>query len=170
MELLGKNTTTKKNKVKKVIGLAHSGWRGTVNQMGVCMVRKMQEVYGCQPEDIVACIGSSICRDCYEVSEEVAVQFTENFWAQSQVKDFCEEAYLKQKYSSQEILIPGKAEGKWQLDLWLANLAVLRSAGIPLENISVTDICTCCNASYLFSHRATNGKRGNLGAFLMLKG
>lgn len=155
---------------KGVIGMAHSGWRGTVNQMGAHMVRKMKEVYGCLPENIVACIGSSICRDCYEVSEEVAVQFKEGFWARPNVKAYCEEAYAEKKYLSAEILMPGKSEGKWQLDLWLANLAVLRSAGILLKNVSVTDICTCCNAPYLFSHRATNGKRGNLGAFLMLKG
>lgn len=158
------------DRVKCVIGLAHSGWRGTVNQMGACMVFKMQETYGCNPKDIVVCIGSSICRDCYEISEEVATQFQENFWSRENVEGYCEEAYAQKKYPSKDILVPGKEKGKWQLDLWLANLIVLRSAGIPLENISVTDICTCCNAPYLFSHRATNGKRGNLGAFLMIKG
>ena len=155
---------------KCVIGMAHSGWRGTVNQMGACMVRKMQEVYNSDPADIIACIGPSICQDCYEISEEVALQFREGFWAGESTKRFCEEAFTEGKYPRKDILIPGKANDKWQLDLWLANLAVLRSAGIPLENISVTDICTCCNAPYLFSHRATNGKRGNLGAFLMIKG
>lgn len=155
---------------KCVIGMAHSGWRGTVNQMGACMVRKMQEVYNCNPSDIVACIGPSICQECYEISEEVALQFRQGFWAEKNIQTYCDEAFAKGVYPHNDILIPGKANDKWQLDLWLANLAVLRSAGIPLENISVTDICTCCNAPYLFSHRASNGKRGNLGAFLMIKG
>lgn len=158
------------DKEKQVIGMAHSGWRGTVNQMGACMVRKMQEMFGCNPADIIACIGPSICRDCYEISDEVAVQFKEGFWKQTNVEEFCNEALTQKNYSNQELLIPGKEAGKWQLDLWLANFAVLRSAGIPIDNISVTDICTCCNAPYLFSHRASNGKRGNLGAFIMLKG
>ncbi|MDD6504834.1 MAG: laccase domain-containing protein, partial [Lachnospiraceae bacterium] len=30
-------------------------------------------------------------------------------------------------------------------------------------------ICTCCNPQLLFSHRASCGKRGNLGAFLMIR-
>lgn len=158
------------DRVKGVIGMAHSGWRGTVNQMGACMVGKMQEVYGCNPTDIIACIGPSICRDCYEISDEVAVQFKEGFWKQASVEGFCSEALAQKNYPNKELLIPGKEAGKWQLDLWLANFAVLRSAGIPTENISVTDICTCCNAPYLFSHRASNGKRGNLGAFIVLKG
>lgn len=157
------------DRVKKVIGLAHSGWRGTVNGMGACMVKRMQEEFGCNPKDILAGIGPSICQECYEISEEVAVQFQTGFWSESNIEDYYIEAYEAGAYPTKEILIPGKEEGKYQLDLWLANMAVLRSAGVPLANISITDLCTCCNAPYLFSHRATGGKRGNLGAFMMLK-
>lgn len=137
--------------VKRVIGLAHSGWRGTVEQMGKHMVQAMEERFGCKPQDLVAAIGPSICQSCYEISEEVAVQFQEGFW-----KD-------------KEVLSPGKEPGKYQLDLWKANEEVLVSSGILRWNIDVTDVCTCCNSEYLFSHRASNGRRGNLGAFLMLR-
>lgn len=157
------------DKTKNVIGLAHSGWRGTVNGMGACMVKRMQEEFGCKPEDILTGIGPSICQDCYEISEEVAIRFKEGFWSEQSIKAFCKEAYEQGAFATQNILVPGKEVGKYQLDLWLANVVVLRSAGIPLANISVTDLCTCCNAPYLFSHRATGGKRGNLGAFLMIK-
>ena len=136
--------------IKNVIGLAHSGWRGTAAGMGRCMVHKMQEVYGCDPQDIIAAIGPSICQNCYEIGEEVAMEFQKGLW-----KD--------------ELLKPGKEKGKYQLDLWLANLIVLQSAGISLDHIDITDICTCCNPEYLFSHRASHGMRGNLAAFLMLK-
>ena len=61
--------------VHRAIGLAHSGWRGTVAGMGACMVRYMQEHFNSRPEELVAAIGPSICVDCYEVSEEVAEQF-----------------------------------------------------------------------------------------------
>ena len=71
-------------------------------------------------------------------------------------------------YPHSQILRPGRAEGKYQLDLWLANLLILRGAGIPLSRIQVTDVCTCCNSGYLFSHRASGEKRGNLAAFLMM--
>ena len=60
--------------VRKVIGLSHSGWRGTVNRMGRVTLEKMHEVYGTDPEDVVAAIGPSICQDCYEVSEDVILE------------------------------------------------------------------------------------------------
>lgn len=155
--------------VKEVVGLAHSGWRGTVAGMGRHMVKRMQEEFGCEAKDIQTAIGPSICQSCYEISEEVAEQFRAGFWSEDGVKTFCKEACLAGLHPTGELLLAGKAEGKYQLDLWLANYVVLRSAGILPEHISMTDICTNCNPDYLFSHRATDGKRGNLAAFLMLK-
>jgi len=140
--------------VHRAIGSAHSGWRGTVNAMGRHMVEAMGEAFGSRPEDMIAAIGPSICRDCYEVSEEVAEQFGRLFSGNAKVG---------------EIVTPGRAPGKYQLDLWLANEMLLEEAGIPESHISVTDICTCHNSGYLFSHRASGGRRGNLGAFLMLR-
>lgn len=134
---------------KKVIGLAHSGWRGTVGRIGGRMIKLMQEEYGCEPGDILAAIGPSICRDCYEVSQDVADIFKKEF--------------------GEAVLWTGRTVGKYQLDLWTANELVLQQAGLSGEQITVTDICTCCNPTLLFSHRASAGKRGNLGAFLMLK-
>ncbi len=154
---------------KKVIGLAHSGWAGTVHRMGACMVQKLQDTFGCNPADLHTAIGPSICQACYEISEEVANFFKEGFWAGECVKEFCMEAKIAGLHSTGKLLESGKMPGKYQLDLWLANYIVLRSAGIKAENIAMTDICTKCNSEYLFSHRATGGKRGNLAAFLMLK-
>ena len=68
-----------------------------------------------------------------------------------------------------EILTAGRAEDKFHLDLWAANRIILEEAGVQPDHIAVTDICTCCNPERLFSHRASHGKRGNLGAFLMVK-
>ena len=67
------------------------------------------------------------------------------------------------------VIMPGKAEGKYQLDLWLANLILLLRAGVLLKRIDITDICTACNPEILFSHRASHGKRGNLGGMIRLR-
>ena len=61
--------------VEKVAALAHSGWRGTVGRIGAKMVRFLESEFGCKKENIVAAIGPSICRSCYEVSEDVAEKF-----------------------------------------------------------------------------------------------
>lgn len=135
--------------VRRAIGLAHSGWRGTVGRMGECMVRGMTETFGTNPRDLIAAIGPSICRECYEVSGDVAQEFAAQF-------------------AGTKVVTPGKAKGKYQLDLWLANQLILLQAGLREERISVTDICTCHNPAYLFSHRASHGRRGNLAAFLYI--
>lgn len=150
------------------IGLAHAGWRGTVACMGACMVKAMEEQFGTCPENLRAAVGPSICWECYEVGEEVAAAFRP---LQEGLAETFTEIRKSGLFSARDCMLlrEGKSRGKYQLNLWLANLAVLRASGIPLENISVTDICTCHNPEYLFSHRASHGKRGNLGAFLMLK-
>lgn len=138
--------------VQKAIGLAHSGWRGTVKRMGARMVEEMERCFGSRPEDLLAAIGPSICQECYEVGPEVAQAFGE-----------------LERESGVKLAIPGRKPEKYQLDLWLANGKILELAGIPREQIQVTDICTCHNPELLFSHRASGGRRGGLCAFLMLK-
>lgn len=133
------------------IGLSHSGWRGTVKRMGAVTLAAMEKAYGTRPEEVICAIGPSICRDCYEVSGDVAEEFAKEFSGRER-----------------EILTDQGKE-KYLLDLWRANELVLKEAGILPEHLAVTNICTCCNEKLLFSHRATMGKRGNLGAFLTIK-
>ncbi|MCD8249254.1 MAG: peptidoglycan editing factor PgeF [Lachnospiraceae bacterium] len=137
--------------VHRAIGLSHSGWKGTVHRMGAVTLRRMREEFGTEPGDVIAAIGPSICQDCYEVSEDVASQFRQEFSG-----------------NVDEHLLYQKENGKYQLNLWRANEKVLLTAGIRKEHLAVTNLCTCCNPGMLFSHRASGGKRGNLGAFLQL--
>ena len=136
--------------VHKAIGLSHSGWRGTVNRMGKATIEAMEMEYGSKPRDLRCAIGPSICQDCYEVSEDVAAEFKRAF------------------AGHENELLTKKQGGKYQLDLWKANEIVLLEAGVLSEHLQITDICTCCNPDLLFSHRASHGQRGNLGAFLYL--
>lgn len=138
--------------VHKAIGLSHAGWRGTVNQIGNKTLALMHQNYGTMPEDVIAAIGPSICVDCYEVSKEVVNEFQEKLG--EEITKAC--SYQKDK-------------DKYQLDLWKANQFILQKAGVKEENISISNICTCCNPTLLFSHRASKGLRGNLAAFLSLK-
>ena len=137
--------------VHRAIGMSHSGWKGTVGKMGAATITAMKREFGTEAKDLVCAIGPSICQDCYEVSEDVADAFKEAFPGHAD-----------------EILLD-KKNGKYQLDLWRTNEIVLTEAGVLKENIAVTNICTCCNPDLLFSHRASHGKRGNLGAFIYLR-
>lgn len=138
--------------VKKAIGLSHSGWKGTVGKIGKATVQAMEREYGTNPEDLIVAIGPSICQDCYEVSEDVIEEF--------------QKAFPREQWAG---LFYRKENGKYQLDLWEANRQIFLEAGVKPENISMPNLCTCCNPQLLFSHRASKGKRGNLAAFLALK-
>ena len=131
--------------VHRAIGMSHSGWKGAAT------VEAMNREFGTEAKDLVCAIGPSICQECYEVSVDVADAFKEAFPGRSE-----------------EILLD-KKNGKYQLDLWRANEIVLTEAGVLKEKIAVTNICTCCNPNLLFSHRASHGKRGNLGGFIYLR-
>ena len=136
----------------RAVGASHSGWRGTVGKIGAKTVQVMQREFRSDPADLRVGIGPSICADHYEVSEDVAEKFREAFPG--------EERRLLEYRGN-----PGHV----QLNLWEACRITLREAGVQEKNIFVTDICTACNPEVLFSHRASHGKRGNLGAFIMLR-
>lgn len=138
--------------VRRCIGLSHAGWRGTVGKIGKKTVELMREQYGSSPEDLVAAIGPSICQSCYEVSRDVIEKFQEAF----------DERFWPELFYE-------KGGGKYQLNLWRANELGFLEAGVRPERIAAAGVCTCCNPGLLFSHRASRGRRGNLGAFLMLK-
>ncbi|MCC8103159.1 MAG: peptidoglycan editing factor PgeF [Clostridiales bacterium] len=152
--------------VHKAIGLSHSGWRGTVNDIAGATVRKMRERYGTNPSELIAAIGPSICQDCYEVGEdvisEVRKQYPEALWT---ILYSGKEA---EKTDGQKNTSEG-SDPKYQLNLWECCRQNMLLAGLCFENITVTDLCTCCNPEIFFSHRASHGKRGNLAGFLALK-
>ena len=136
-----------------VIGLSHSGWRGTVNNMAQATVDKMSYEFGSRPCDIAAFIGPSICASCYEIGDDVARNFRDRYGAES-------EKILTKKEAA--------SEDKYYLNLHAANRINMLNAGISPQNIHVTDICTCCNPELLFSHRASKGKRGGLFGYMII--
>ena len=138
---------------KKAIGLAHSGWKGTAGNIAKNVVEMMSQEYGTDPGDVVGVIGPGICGKCYEISEDVAEIFKDN--------------YDSEKCPG--VVVPrADIEGKYLLDLHKANYYNMLSAGLREENIFISDVCTMENADNLFSHRATQGKRGGMSAFLCI--
>lgn len=137
---------------KQVIALIHAGWRGTVKKIGAKTVQLMEDNFGSKSEDILAVIGPSIGACCFEVSEDVKIEVEKMF-----NRDIIDKIVKKQ------------SKNKYMIDLWTANEEVLLEAGIKKEHIEKTDICTMCNKDFLFSHRGTDGKRGNMVAIMALK-
>lgn len=136
--------------VRRAIGVAHAGWRGTVAGIAGKTAQAMVAQYGCQPGDIHAAVGPSIGPCCYEVDEAVA-------------------GPLRQHYGpgADALLTPGKAPGKYQLDLWAANRLDLERAG--LTDVTIAGACTSCQVDRLFSHRAESGQAGRGAALIAMQ-
>ncbi len=141
---------------KKAIGLAHAGWRGTAKDIAGNVIKKMKEDFGSDPKDLIAFIGPGICRDHYEVGEDVEKEFEGRY------------GEVKRKHVLKE-LPPKDGQKKYLLNLHMANYYNMTAAGMEMTDIYITDICTYCNPQLLFSHRYTAGQRGGMCAFLMIR-
>lgn len=135
---------------EKAIGLAHAGWRGTVGEIGKKMIKEMKNNFNTNPENLICAIGPAIGSCCYEVDKP------------------CAEQFLKLKNLPTETFVKKISSNKYIVDLLKANEEILVLNGVKKANITVSDICTKCNSHLLWSHRATNGKRGTMAAFLTL--
>jgi len=135
---------------KKVIGAAHSGWKGTVTKIAAEVVRKMQETYHSSPSDIVVAIGPSIGPCCYKVGGEVMEAVLRHFGTTNGFISFENEDFAP------------------MLDLWTANKTQLLEIGVPEENIEIAGLCTQCNHDEFFSSRYGKGITGRFGAGIMI--
>lgn len=136
--------------VKKAIGACHAGWRGTANGIAMETVRLMQQRFGSQPEDILACIGPAIDQDHFEVGQDVY--------------DAVSAHSLRP-----ERLLAANARGRWQFNIWQANVDQLLSAGLTADHISVVEVSTFLRNDLFYSHRRRlGGKTGRMGAVIML--
>jgi hypothetical protein len=138
--------------VKKVVGLVHAGWLGTVQQVAAVAVEAMRACYGSRPQDILAGIGPSIAAHHYEVGPEVVAQVQVAFGADA--------AGLLLSANG------GSVEGRALLDLWAANRLALERTGV--RRVEVAGICTACNLEDWYSHRGEKGQTGRFGALIAL--
>ncbi len=134
---------------KKIIGLAHSGWRGTAQKISQEMLKKLTKDFNSKPEHILVGIGPSIGPCCFEVDKDVYDIFTN--------QDDRYMQYIKKK------------DLKYHIDLWSINKLILKDNGILSKNIVSANICTKCNTDTYFSHRGQKGKRGTMIGVMMLK-
>ena len=123
--------------IKKVIANTHSGWRGTLQEISVKTVKKMQNDFGCNPKDIIVCICPSIRKCHFEVDEDVYKLFFKQFNKLGNVDRFIE-----------------KKGEKWNIDTVLINKIILKNVGLKEENIIDSGICSICNKDLIHSFRA----------------
>jgi len=136
---------------KKVVAIAHAGWRGTVSQIASKTVKKMVEAFGVAPQDIIALIGPCIAKCCFEVKQDVA----EKLLATIQCRRDGNPALLKTPLPSIHV------------DLKELNKLQLLASGVT--KIDLCEYCTCCDSGLFFSYRAEQGKTARHSAVIVLR-
>lgn len=130
----------------RVIALAHSGWKGTVLEIGAKVVHTMGKRFNTKPENVIAAIGPSIGVCHFEVGDEVADIFRDKFGGG-----------VLEKHE------------KYHVNMQKAIKIQLENSGVAEKNIIESGVCTYCNSELLFSHRKTAGKRGVMAAIMEIK-
>lgn len=134
--------------VQGVVGIAHAGWRGTVQGVGAATIRALVRSFGCKPANIQVGIGPCIGPRKYQVGEEVVDAVRAYFG------------------TIEGLIRRDPADGTAYFDLWAANRRDLERAGV--EQIEIAGICTAENTDEFFSHRAEHGRTGRFGAVIAL--
>lgn len=135
---------------KRVVAIAHGGWKGTVASIAEKTLTRMEEAFGTQPKDVLVGIGPSIGPCCFEVGAEVAERFRAAF-------PYADEWLITEK------------DGHPHVNLWEANRQQMLRAGVPEENIQIAGECTCCRHKWYYSYRADGGKTGRIAAMIALR-
>jgi hypothetical protein len=129
---------------RRVVGMAHAGWRGVVAGVLQASVRTLTEQLSCQVESIWAGVGPTIGPCCYDVGANVA----------RDIACACP--------SGADVV--RRVDGQSYADLPAAVEAQLRAAGI--QRVDQASLCTSCRVDEFFSHRAENGRTGRFGVVI----
>jgi len=135
--------------VYKAVGLAHSGWKGTVLKIVTRMLERMEDEFGTRPADCLVAIGPSISANNYEVDDRVFNSF-------------------KKTNLPLHKFFRKNNDGKYQLDLWKANEIILRNKGIPSEQIIQSKLCTYSHSDLFYSYRRDGKNTGRMASIIVL--
>ena len=126
----------------------HAGWRGTVQRIVEKAVTRMTEVFGSDPQNLIAQIGPGIHLESFEVGDEVYQTFEKEGFPME---------LISKKYE------------KWHIDLPECNRLQLVAAGIPETHIAVSPVCTFQQSDIFFSARKLSINSGRIFTGILLQ-
>lgn len=132
-----------------VAAAVHCGWRSSVADILGNALEKMVSL-GAKAEDVRAAMGAAIGKCCFETDDDVPRAI---------------DAYIGADAAG---CYTQRSDGKYMVDLRLANKKRLLQLGLKEENIDLSEECTYCSHDKYWSHRYTKGKRGSQGAVIVL--
>lgn len=139
------------DKINGAVGIAHSGWRGTVSEIGAKTVKAMEREFGTNAGELVCCIAPAIGACCFQVDKPVVDEFISNI-----------------PWSGVFIKTDAENDGKFYIDLHSINEQILVNAGVDRDNIENSRFCTKCHPELFYSHRLMGSDRGSLAGMISL--
>lgn len=130
---------------RKVVGIAHVGWRGVVLNICKKMLLAMYNTFQCNPQDILTIIGPSIGECCFEVQGDILSEFE----------------------NSKNYII--KRNNRIFINLQQVCFEQMRECRITKQNIYISNICTSCNNDIYSSYRKDRNKTTGMGGVIGLK-
>jgi hypothetical protein len=132
--------------VNRAIGMAHSGWKGTMKKIVVNTWEAMQKEFNTSAADLQIFIGPGIGSCCFEIQTDLVGK-------------------VKAEFSSFHDIINNENNSiTW--DLQETNVQLLLQAGVNPLNINTCKLCTACNTDSFYSYRSENGDTGRMGALI----
>jgi YfiH family protein len=131
---------------RRIAGAVHAGWRGTAAGAAAGAVRAMRDTFGSDPTDIVAAIGPCLGSCCGEVGTDVVDAFRAGGHRDADIDRWFRSGPTPRPY----------------LDLEQANRDQLASAGVFLDHIHASGLCTKTHRDRFHSYRASKDQAGRL--------
>ena len=129
---------------RKAVAGIHAGWRGSKAEIVRLAIERMQSEFHSELKNLIGYIGPGAGVCCYEVGEDVAQQFPENY-------------------------LSAGIKSKPRLDLKGFNKSLMISAGMDESQIEISEYCTICNESLFHSFRRDKERSGRMLAVIGMK-
>ena len=131
--------------IHEVVAAIHAGWRGTANAIVQKTLNKMTLHFHTNPSDCFAYVGTCISQSYFEVDDDVAQYFDQEFYVFDKEKD------------------------KYFIDLKGCNARALSDAGLMKNHIAISPFCTVKDNDLFFSHRHEKGTTGRFGVIIGMR-
>ncbi len=131
----------------RAVGLAHSGWKGTMGRIVVNSLDAMTREFGTLPECVQVLIGPGIAKCCFEIQSDLAQR-------------------VKKEFPEFNDIINYSPGGIPTWDLHETNRQLLIGSGVSAENITVANLCTSCREEWFYSYRRDRGQTGRMAALM----
>jgi len=144
--------------IKRIVGVAHAGWKGTTLHIGKKCIGEMEKLGG-NVQNIHVVIGPRIGVCCYQITKDRADVFRTEFTHHSRnwgIFNSGNEDPASRDCVNSDVI--KERNGNFFADIGKANYIDLLAAGVKPEHIDYDpSLCTCCRTNDFYSFRKGKG-------------